>query len=143
MGMYSNIPKVVKGRRPCTNEGFIRRRMNRQELAKWLLDISIEPSPWGEWFDRNYCQRCASVVKQCPDGATKEYSYCEENARCRYQDDFPKDIPGEIVGGVPDGEFVINLWMGAISDRDSFIADTDAKLNQLILTEEEEDGELR
>lgn len=75
------------------------------ELAKWLDNYGLqEHSPWSEWFDNNYCQKC-DTIKQYVDclGRDLEFSYCEFNDdKCRF---FPE------LNEIPENKQIIEMWL--------------------------------
>lgn len=34
---------------------------NKEELARFLLEVSSSSEPWFEWFNKNYCKKCENV----------------------------------------------------------------------------------
>ena len=89
---------------------------NIDELAEWLDKYgAYDGSPWMEWWNENYCQKCEMVTmpreeyahivgwKPCPDyHGNIECGYCEVNGRCRYFEDMDE---------VPDNTEIIKMWL--------------------------------
>lgn len=88
---------------------------NIDEFAEWLDRYgAYDNSAWGKWFDKNYCQRCESVIMDRKEYARIdgwnhsdyhgdiECAYCEIHKNCRYFED---------VDGVPDNTEIIKMWL--------------------------------
>lgn len=78
--------------------------MDTEELSEWLDQQSqCGISPWIEWWDEHYCQKCESVMAFVPYlNGEHECSYCEVNHNCRF---FPK------MDEVPDDKEIIKMWL--------------------------------
>lgn len=58
------------------------RSMTKSELARWLANVrSQDDSTWSNWFDDNYCKKCAPIIRE-EDGRTLRYAYCELSGTC-------------------------------------------------------------
>lgn len=79
---------------------------NIDELAEWLDKYGyFDGSPWTEWFDKNYCSKCESVITGEQDEYwSNEFYWCELNGKCRF---FVE------MDNIPDNKFVIKLWLGS------------------------------
>lgn len=68
-------------KRKMTNFDKIR-SMTKPELARWLSKTgSQDDSAWLNWFDDNYCKKCAPVIRE-EDGRAVRYAYCELSDMC-------------------------------------------------------------
>lgn len=69
---------------------------NIDEFAEWLDKNGVQDfSPWSEWFDKNYCKKCESIIKINPHCCyiKSEYAWCELNdGKCKFFQDMD-DIP--------------------------------------------------
>ena len=75
--------------------------MDVEELSEWLdQQTGSDTSPWIEWWDSTYCQKCESVMAFVPylDGE-HECSWCEVNDECRF------------FSSVPDNKEIIKMWL--------------------------------
>lgn len=71
---------------------------NIDELAQWISEYAVTGGcPWDNWFDKNYCNKCETVIV---DGS--EYAWCELNCKCRYFQD---------MDDVPNYERIIKMWL--------------------------------
>lgn len=93
---------------------------NIDEFAEWLDKYGVyDSSPWMEWWNENYCQKCETVTMtreeyaniagwyRCPDYCsyiedTVECGYCEVNGKCRYFQDMDE---------VPSNKEIIKMWL--------------------------------
>lgn len=85
----------------------------KESLAKWILDFgNHEDSPWMNWFDKNYYQKCEPEIVTREESEAKlgfylsfvdktECSYCEVYKECRF---FPNKP-------IPDIEEIIRMWL--------------------------------
>ena len=94
------------------------KEMPIKELAEWLDENGMfDNSPWSNWFNENYCEKCESVKCKYEDaektvGFTPylfgyyngdlECAYCEIENKCRF---FPE------LDDVPDNKEVIEMWL--------------------------------
>mgnify|MGYP004677403349 FL=1 len=68
-------------RKTTTNFDKIK-SMTKLELARWLAKVGPQDdSVWLNWFDDNYCKKCAPVIRE-EDGRTVRYAYCELSGMC-------------------------------------------------------------
>ena len=86
----------------------------KESLAKWITDFgNHDDSPWMNWFDKTYCQKCEPEVVTREDSEAKlgfllryvdktECSYCEVYKECIF---FPNKL-------TPDIKEIINMWLG-------------------------------
>lgn len=73
---------------------------------------SFDGSPWMEWFDRNYCQKCEPVEVKLNEEAQREFdyitgdtvecSYCELEHKCKFFPDMKKE---------PSNRDIIKIWL--------------------------------
>ncbi len=92
--------------------------MTIDELAEWLDENGMfDNSPWSEWFNKTYCDKCESIKCKYVDAEEKlgftpyifgsysgdlECAYCELEKKCRFFTDL-EDIP--------DNKKVIEMWL--------------------------------
>lgn len=70
-----------------TNFEFIH-SMDIETFAKFLNTLGFDGTPWVEWFNRKYCNKCEGVkAKVDYDDNEHEFSYCELEHKCHYVDD--------------------------------------------------------
>ena len=94
--------------------------MTVEELAKFIDDNGMyDDTPWMNWWDENYCNKCESVILNLED--TKkilelsplfeddetECAYCEVHHKCRY---FP-ELEEE-----PSMLDIVKMWLEAEHD---------------------------
>ena len=85
------------------------------ELAEWLDENGLfDGSPWMNWFDKTYCDKCESIKCKYKDveqlyGFDNESSereiecaYCEVYGKCKFFDEID-DIPNNLA--------IIKLWL--------------------------------
>lgn len=78
---------------------------NIDEFADWLNSLAIwsNESPWEQWFEANYCSKCAVVICKDPDtGRDIRCSWCELHDQCKY---FPT------LDTIPDNKYIIKQWL--------------------------------
>ena len=74
------------------------------EFAEWLdTHGQFDGSPWMEWFDENYCQKCEcenvyveAFNRKC------ECAWCELHNKCRF---FPN------MNNVLDSKQIVKMWL--------------------------------
>lgn len=83
--------------------------MNIDELSEWLDEYGMfDGSPWIEWFDKSYCQKCDSVIgyysSELENEPRKghEFAYCELNGYCRFFNE---------MNAIPDNKQIIKMWL--------------------------------
>lgn len=88
-------------------------KSTKEALAKWIADFGKhDDSPWMNWFDKTYCQKCESEIVTKDESEAKlgfqflylnktECSYCEVYKECRF---FPNKPTPEI-------EEIIKMWL--------------------------------
>lgn len=70
-----------------TNFEFIQ-STDIETLAKFLNNLGFDDTPWAEWFNRKYCEKCETVKGKVDyDHNEHEFSYCEFEHKCRFVDD--------------------------------------------------------
>lgn len=96
--------------------------MNTDEFAEWLDENGMfDGSPWMNWFDKNYCQKCESIKCKYTDAVEKldifpfndnsiECAYCELEHKCKYFPDMEE---------VPDMKYIIKLWLNSEEEDDN------------------------
>ena len=84
-----------------------------EALAKWIADFgNHDDSPWTDWFNRTYCQKCESEIVTRDESEAKlgfqllfvdktECSYCEVYKECRFFPNRPN----------PDMKEIIQMWL--------------------------------
>ena len=81
------------------------KKMNIDEFAKWIDEhIIFDGSPWCEWFDESYCQKCEPIMLRYEDGL-REFpaSWCEVNDnKCKF---FPD------MDHAPDIKDIAKMWL--------------------------------
>jgi hypothetical protein len=100
--------------------------MTLDELAEWLdKNGMFDNSPWMNWFNKNYCEKCESIKIAYTDvkeklnlepwfGHTIECAFCEladESGvkKCRFFPEFDD---------VPDNKEMIKMWLSEEADND-------------------------
>ena len=85
----------------------------KEALAKWITEFANhDDSPWMNWFNKKYCQKCKSEIVTREDSLDKlgfelifvnsvECSYCEVYNECRYFPNKPN----------PTIEEIIKMWL--------------------------------
>lgn len=70
-------------------------------FAEWLdRHIEFGSSPWCQWFDETYCQKCQPIMCKYEDGRYEfPCAYCEVNGGCRFFDK------------APSGNGIAKLWL--------------------------------
>ena len=88
--------------------------MSIDELAEWLdKNGSFDESPWGKWFNTNYCSNCDSVIVKKENAKEllgfellytneTECAYCEVHNKCRYFHDMEY---------APSNKEIIKMWL--------------------------------
>lgn len=83
--------------------------MTVSELADWLDKYGqFDGSPWMDWFNENYCNKCESIKCKVDGkdafwpGYTTDCAYCELEKKCKY---FP------VLKDVPDNKTIIEMWL--------------------------------
>jgi hypothetical protein len=90
--------------------------MSIEELAEWLDKYGqLDHSPWSEWFNKKYCDKCESIKCKYVDAEEKlgfspfyfyggeiECAYCELEHKCKF---FPE------LDDTPDNRDTIRMWL--------------------------------
>ena len=78
--------------------------MSIDQLTEWLAqNASWEDSPWAEWFDENYCSKCATEYGTMVDTGRKvKFAWCELHEKCKF---FPD------LEDIPDDKEIIKMWL--------------------------------
>ena len=81
------------------------------ELAKWLDEYETSDfSPWIEWWDKNYCQKCDSIITYVSYLKREaECSWCEVNNKCKFFDNLDE---------TPSNEQIIKMWLESEIDNE-------------------------
>lgn len=84
-----------------------------ESLAEWIADFgNHDDSPWMDWFDKTYCQKCESEIITREESEAKlgfllmyasktECSYCEVYRECRFFPNRPS----------PDMKEIVKMWL--------------------------------
>lgn len=65
--------------------------------------INPDESPWNQWFDENYCQKCESVRAFVPYlNGEHECAWCEANGKCKYFLDWEEQ---------PSCKDIVKMWL--------------------------------
>ena len=88
--------------------------MDIESLAEWIYENGqFDGSPWCEWWDENYCQKCEPVMCHHTEAEEKlgfepfyekdvECAYCEWHKKCRYFLDWEEQ---------PDIKDIVKMWL--------------------------------
>lgn len=88
------------------------KNMTFEQFAGWLDEHGmIDNTPWMNWFDENYCDKCESIIVKAGDAKevlgikpfyNEEYecAYCEVHDHCRF---FPDKYPSN--------KDIIKMWL--------------------------------
>lgn len=93
-----------------------------QQLAEWLDAYEqFDNSPWSDWFNKTYCDKCESIKCKYADAEEKlgfspftghngeiECSCCELENKCRFFQD---------LDDIPDNRKIIELWLIEEADK--------------------------
>lgn len=90
--------------------------MSIDELAEFIDEHAMyDDTPWMDWWDKTYCNKCESVVLNYEDsekilGLTpfyeqeQECAYCEVYHKCRYFPDYEEE---------PSMKDIVKMWLEA------------------------------
>ena len=94
--------------------------MSLEDIAKFIDEHGMyDDTPWMNWWDKNYCDKCESVILNFEDtkkilGLTPFYednetecAYCEVHHKCKY---FP-NLEEE-----PSMFDIVKMWLEAEND---------------------------
>ena len=96
--------------------------MSIDEFAEWLdKNGQFDGSPWMQWWDENYCNKCEPIKCKYADAENKlgfepfynrdiECSYCELEHKCRYFTE---------MSDVPSSKEIIKMWLESEIDGES------------------------
>lgn len=92
------------------------KNMSLEELAEWIDDNGmIDNTPWMNWWDKNYCDKCESIFVESEAAETilgikpfynekYECAYCEvHEGKCKF---FPD------ADCAPSIKDIIKMWLG-------------------------------
>ena len=101
------------------------RTMSLEDLAEWLdKNGMFDTSPWSEWFNQKYCDKCESVKCKYEDtektlGFTPyrfglysgdvECAYCELENKCRFFSE---------LDNIPDNREIVKMWLQEVISDD-------------------------
>ena len=77
---------------------------NIDEFSEWLDEhFTSEYTPWEQWFNKNYCNKCPSEIGKCELYENEmEFAWCELHDKCKF---FPD------MDSTPDSKQVIKMWL--------------------------------
>lgn len=77
---------------------------NIDELAEWLDKYCLfDNAPWLWWWDKNYCNKCETVIEYSDELKDKcEFTWCELNGKCKYFQN---------LNDIPDSKQMIKMWL--------------------------------
>lgn len=87
---------------------------SKDELVAWLANYChFDSSPWMEWFDDTYCNKCEPIECTYVESEEKlgikpfyersiKCTYCELEHKCKY---FPD------MSDIPDNKDIIRMWL--------------------------------
>lgn len=80
--------------------------MSIDEFAEWLAKYeSWEDTPWIQWFNDNYCDKCELETGTMVDtGKEMLFAWCELHEKCKF---FPD------LEDIPDDKEIIKMWLEA------------------------------
>ncbi len=95
------------------------KKMSIEDLAVWLDKYGMfDSSPWSEFFNREYCEKCEAVECHYEDAKkigltpfyddTIECAYCEVYGKCKFFHE---------LDNIPDNRAVIKLWLEEAADE--------------------------
>lgn len=95
------------------------KNMSFEDFCKWLDEHRMIDAPWMDWWSKNYCDKCESIIVKAKDaeallGITPffnkeqyECTYCEINdGKCRF---FPNQE-------APNMKTIMRMWLEAKVD---------------------------
>lgn len=87
------------------------KEMSIDELAEWLddiCDVSYDDLPWINQFNEKYCKMCEPETKYFSlFDKELECNWCETHDECKFF---------EGLGDVPDGKYMVKLWLESDGD---------------------------
>ena len=83
------------------------KNMKLEELAAWL-DVygEFDNSPWMQWWDENFCDKCESIRMSYPNTPhiTFPVAWCELEHKCKFFQD--RD-------DMPSNKEIITMWLNS------------------------------
>lgn len=81
------------------------------KFAEWLDKYGMfDNSPWMEWFDKKYCNKCEPVMCRYKDSKSEiPCSWCELENKCKF---FPN------LDHTPDNKDIIKMWLESEMDEE-------------------------
>lgn len=90
------------------------KNLTKEQLSEWLDKYGMfDGSPWIEWFDKYYCQKCDLVIGYYPSELENEprkgheFTYCDLNGYCRFFNE---------MNTIPDNKQIIKMWLESESE---------------------------
>ena len=89
------------------------KQMSLEDFAEWLYEHRmVDDTPWMEWFNENYCDKCESIIVKAEDaeevlGIKPFYNEEYECAYCEVYEDSCKFFPN----GYPSNKDIIKMWL--------------------------------
>lgn len=83
---------------------------NIEELAEWLDEYGMyDGSPWMNWFDDNYCNKCEAEVIYIPEFKREcDCAWCELHHKCKHFLD---------MNDIPNNKQIIKMWLELDSEE--------------------------
>ena len=76
------------------------RAMSLDEFSLWLDENALfDNSPWMNWFDKEYCEKCEAEKVMMKNGEICPCVYCEIHEHCRFFPDVPIPVNYDIISG--------------------------------------------
>ena len=92
--------------------------MSINELAEWIDKYGrFDGSPWMNWWDEHYCNKCESIMCHYPDSNLKfPCAWCElHDGKCKF---FPE------MTEAPNNKEIIKMWLESeVKDEDNGLVD--------------------
>ena len=86
------------------------KNMDIETLAEWFDEYGqFDGSPWCEWWDENYCDKCPSETVYVTEHegeyqwqASYECAWCELHNKCKYFSDLEES---------PSCKDIVKMWL--------------------------------
>ena len=94
------------------------KQMSLEDFAEWLYEnVMVDNTPWMNWFDKNYCSKCESIIVKAEDaevvlGLKPFYNEEYECTYCEVYEDCCKFFPN----GCPSNKDIIKMWLEVGAD---------------------------
>lgn len=94
------------------------KNMSLEDLTNWIDEHGMyDNTPWMNWWNDNYCDRCESIIVKAEDAEVKLNikPFCDEEYECAYCEvhDHCKFFPDR---ASPDVKEIITMWLEAEAD---------------------------